>query len=209
MDTFSILTTQYGGKAVVPIDIVCRDYFAPLTVPTLVRKIGAGEIELALVRIEHSRKSARGVRVQDLAAYIDAKGAEGAARARAGARSTRRDDRSLPPVPKPESSNRQSPPLPPSQESVREPMMEQALTLKMAAELLAVSYGTVYAHRAELGFFQIGSVWRVWPDTLRATGGEARRKSSRAAADGELTSEGACAVTLAFTGSAQSGKGIC
>lgn len=45
--------------------------------------------------------------------------------------------------------------------------MERALTLKMAAELLGVSYATVYAHREELGFFQIGSVWRVWPDTLK------------------------------------------
>jgi hypothetical protein len=46
--------------------------------------------------------------------------------------------------------------------------MEKALTLKMAADLLKVSYATVYARREELGFFQIGSVWRVWPDTLRS-----------------------------------------
>ena len=42
-----------------------------------------------------------------------------------------------------------------------------ALGLREAAELLRVSYGTVYAHRLELGFFQVGSVWRVWPERLK------------------------------------------
>ncbi|REG48706.1 pyocin activator protein PrtN [Paraburkholderia sp. BL6669N2] len=67
MSTVDLLMGQYGKKAVVPIDVVCRDHFAPLTVPTLVRKILAGEIELPLIRIERSRKSAKGVRIQDLA----------------------------------------------------------------------------------------------------------------------------------------------
>jgi len=71
MDTLSILMAQYEGKAVVPLDVVCRAYFAPLTVPTLVRKISAGEIQLILVRVDHSSKSAKGVRIQDLAHYID------------------------------------------------------------------------------------------------------------------------------------------
>ncbi|MFM0553698.1 pyocin activator PrtN family protein [Paraburkholderia sediminicola] len=54
-----------------PIDVVCRDYFSPLTVPTLVRKISAGEIALPLVRMETSQKGAKGVHVEDLAKYID------------------------------------------------------------------------------------------------------------------------------------------
>jgi excisionase family DNA binding protein len=45
--------------------------------------------------------------------------------------------------------------------------MEKALTLKEAAALLGVSYSTVYTHTRDLGFFQIGNQWRVWPDTLR------------------------------------------
>ena len=45
---------------------------------------------------------------------------------------------------------------------------ERAITLREAAALLRVSYGTVYARREELGFFQIGSVWRIWPDDLKA-----------------------------------------
>ncbi|MGF6900641.1 hypothetical protein P3T22_001890 [Paraburkholderia sp. GAS348] len=73
MNTAFILLAQYGAKAIVPIDVVCRDYFAPLTVPTLVRKISAGEIALPLVRMETSQKGAKGVHVADLAAYIDAR----------------------------------------------------------------------------------------------------------------------------------------
>jgi hypothetical protein len=73
MKTVFLLMAQYDGTAVVPIDVVCRDYFAPLTVPTLVRKISAGEIRLPLVRMEASQKGAKGVHLEDLAAYIDAK----------------------------------------------------------------------------------------------------------------------------------------
>lgn len=47
-------------------------------------------------------------------------------------------------------------------------MIEHALTLKEAAELLGVSYSTVYAHKAQMGFFQIGNQWRVWPEKLKS-----------------------------------------
>ncbi|KVD48651.1 Pyocin activator protein PrtN [Burkholderia sp. ABCPW 11] len=73
MNTVFILMAQYSATAVVPIDVVCRDYFAPLTVATLLRKIGAGEIRLPVVRMEKSQKGAKGVHVEDLAAYIDAR----------------------------------------------------------------------------------------------------------------------------------------
>lgn len=73
MKTVFILLAQYDARAIVPIDLVCRDYFAPLTVPTLLRKIGAGEIGLPVVRMEKSQKGAKGVHVEDLAAYIDAR----------------------------------------------------------------------------------------------------------------------------------------
>jgi hypothetical protein len=62
---------QYDGKAVVPVDIVCRDYFSHLTIQKFLRKVSAGEIDLPLVRAERSQKSAKGVHLQDLALYID------------------------------------------------------------------------------------------------------------------------------------------
>lgn len=73
MKTAFLLMAQYEAQAVVPIDAVCRDYFAPLTVASLLRKISAGEIRLPLVRMEASQKCAKGVHVEDLAAYIDAR----------------------------------------------------------------------------------------------------------------------------------------
>lgn len=47
------------------------------------------------------------------------------------------------------------------------PMTDRALNLREAAALLGISYATAYAHRKQLGFFQVGSVWRVWPEKLR------------------------------------------
>jgi Pyocin activator protein PrtN len=71
MNTVFLLMAQFDSAAVIPIDVVCRDYFAPLTVPTLLRKISAGEIPLPLVRMETSQKGAKGVHLTDLAEYID------------------------------------------------------------------------------------------------------------------------------------------
>jgi hypothetical protein len=62
MKTVFLLMAQYDAQAVVP-----------LTAPTLVRKISAGEIALPLVRMETSQKGAKGVHVEDLAKYIDAR----------------------------------------------------------------------------------------------------------------------------------------
>jgi hypothetical protein len=64
---------QYDGLAVIPIELVCRDYFPHLSVEKLVRKVLAGEISLPVVRIETSQKAAKGVHISDLAAYIDAR----------------------------------------------------------------------------------------------------------------------------------------
>ncbi|KVG32848.1 pyocin activator PrtN family protein [Burkholderia diffusa] len=71
MKTILILLAQYDARAIVPIDLVCRDYFSHLTVPQFVRKINAGEIALPLIRIDTSLKSAKGVHIEDLAAFID------------------------------------------------------------------------------------------------------------------------------------------
>jgi hypothetical protein len=71
MNTAFLLMAQYGARAVIPAEEVCRDYFPHLTLPKFLRKVGAGEIALPLVRAEDSQKSAKGVHIQHLADYID------------------------------------------------------------------------------------------------------------------------------------------
>jgi hypothetical protein len=69
--TIFLLMAQYGGKAVIPVSDVCRDYFSHLDPGKFIRKVGAGDIAIPLVRIEPSAKAAKGVYIQDLADYID------------------------------------------------------------------------------------------------------------------------------------------
>ncbi|MDF3091426.1 pyocin activator PrtN family protein [Burkholderia semiarida] len=71
MKTVFILMAQYDARAIVPIGDICRDYFAPLTLPKLLQKIATGDIALPLVRMGTSQKAARGVHIMDLALYID------------------------------------------------------------------------------------------------------------------------------------------
>lgn len=71
MNTAFLLMAQYDGMAIIPADAVCRDYFPHLKPDQFIRKIGAGEIKLPLVRAEMSQKSAKGVHLQDLADYLD------------------------------------------------------------------------------------------------------------------------------------------
>ncbi len=79
MNTRFLLMAQYEGLAVIPLDRVCRDYFTHLTPNVLARKILFGEVRLPLIRIEGgSQKSARGVHVEDLADWIDARRAAAA-----------------------------------------------------------------------------------------------------------------------------------
>jgi hypothetical protein len=75
MNTAFILLAQYGARAVIPLDQVCRDYFPHLKTDKLLAKINAGEIALPVVRIEGSQKSSKGVTVQALAEYIDERAA--------------------------------------------------------------------------------------------------------------------------------------
>lgn len=62
---------QYGATAVIPIELIARDYFSHLTAENLVRKISAGDIDLPLVRMDSSPRCAKGVGLNDLAAYLD------------------------------------------------------------------------------------------------------------------------------------------
>lgn len=69
--TSFLLFAQYGGKAVIPVEDVCRDYFNHLTPDKFLRKVGSGEIALPVVRAETSQKCQKGVYLQDLADYLD------------------------------------------------------------------------------------------------------------------------------------------
>lgn len=71
MNTAFLLMAQYGGRPIIPVDAVCRDYFSHLTVEKFLRKVAAGELAIPLVRIEDSQKSAKGVHLSDLATYLD------------------------------------------------------------------------------------------------------------------------------------------
>ena len=71
MKTSFLLMAQYDGLAVIPVEWVCRDYFRHLTVDKFLRKVLVGEISLPIVRIELSQKAAKGIHINDLAAYLD------------------------------------------------------------------------------------------------------------------------------------------
>lgn len=74
MNTAFLLMAQYNALAVIPVDRVAKDYFPHLTTDKFVRKVSLGEIALPLVRIESgTQKSAKGIYLSDLAAYLDAR----------------------------------------------------------------------------------------------------------------------------------------
>jgi len=86
MNTLFLLMAQYDGRAVIPLDVIRRDYFDHLTIEKFLRKLNNGEIGLPVTRIEASQKSARGVHLQDLAVYIDTRRAAAQREAKAMAR---------------------------------------------------------------------------------------------------------------------------
>ncbi|MCL4767760.1 MAG: pyocin activator PrtN family protein [Hyphomicrobiaceae bacterium] len=71
MNTAFLLLAQYQGRAVIPLEDVCRDYFSHLTPAQFIRKSAEGKIDLPLIMIEGSQKAARGVHLTDLADWID------------------------------------------------------------------------------------------------------------------------------------------
>jgi hypothetical protein len=74
-----------------------------------------------------------------------------------------------------------APAQPPADVGVPEPHAAStapALGLQEAADLLNVSYSTVFANRRALGFFQVGRQWRIWPETLREELGRRTKKPS-------------------------------
>ena len=73
MNTRFYLMSEFDGRAVIPLELVRERYFSHLTAPKLAAKIERGEIALPLIRIEASQKAARGVHIDDLAQWIDAR----------------------------------------------------------------------------------------------------------------------------------------
>jgi hypothetical protein len=69
--TLFFLMGQYGMRAVIPADEVCRDFFAHLNLVNFIRRCDDGTIGLPLMRAEPSQKARRGVHILDLATYID------------------------------------------------------------------------------------------------------------------------------------------
>lgn len=76
MKTAMLLMARYDALAVIPAELVCRDYFPHLSLDKFIRKVSSGEIPLPLIRMESSQKAAKGVHLQDLADYLDARRAE-------------------------------------------------------------------------------------------------------------------------------------
>ncbi|MDR3448191.1 MAG: pyocin activator PrtN family protein [Alphaproteobacteria bacterium] len=74
MKTALYLASQYEC-AVIPAGKVAADYFN-MTPDKFLRKVSAGEISLPLIRMGDSQRSAKGVHVDDLAAFIDARRAD-------------------------------------------------------------------------------------------------------------------------------------
>ncbi|WPN72919.1 pyocin activator PrtN family protein [Pseudomonas germanica] len=71
MNTAFILMAQYNGRAIIPLDQVCKDYFTHLTTDMFQRKVLAGQIKIPITRLESSQKSAKGIHLSDLATYLD------------------------------------------------------------------------------------------------------------------------------------------
>jgi len=71
MKTLFLLMAQYNGQTIIPLSQVCEDYFTHLTTDMFQRKVMAGQIRIPITRLEPSQKSAKGVHITDLAAYLD------------------------------------------------------------------------------------------------------------------------------------------
>jgi hypothetical protein len=76
LNTIFLLMAQYNARVIIPLEEVCRDYFSHLTPEKFLRKVSIGEIQIPIVKIECSQKSAKGIHLNDLAEYLDRRRAE-------------------------------------------------------------------------------------------------------------------------------------
>lgn len=71
VSTLWMLLGMYQGRPFITAAELARDFFQHLSAEKLIRKVDAGEIDIALMRIEGSTKATRGVDIRDLADYLD------------------------------------------------------------------------------------------------------------------------------------------
>nr|WP_246739750.1 pyocin activator PrtN family protein [Martelella sp. HB161492] len=69
--TIFFLMVQYEGRAVIPIEDICEDYFEHLTPVKFLRKVAMGDLEIPVMQMDGSQKSQKGVHINDLAEYLD------------------------------------------------------------------------------------------------------------------------------------------
>lgn len=73
MNTLAMLAARHDSAPILSLDVVAETYF-DTTPKTLIRKLESGEIDLPIVRLERgSQKSAKGIALTSLAAYLDAR----------------------------------------------------------------------------------------------------------------------------------------
>lgn len=74
MKTLFLLMAQYDARPVIPLEWIQRDFFMHLDIKKLSAKCMRGEINIPLIRTDpSSQKSPKGVNIQDLAEYLDAR----------------------------------------------------------------------------------------------------------------------------------------
>lgn len=69
--TVALLREHYGPRVIIPLDRVREDFFDGMSQEHLLRRVSEGKLNLPIVRIDASQKSAKGVGLIDLAAYLD------------------------------------------------------------------------------------------------------------------------------------------
>jgi Pyocin activator protein PrtN len=60
MNTAFLLMAQYEGKAVIPVEQVCQDYFSHLRVNKLIQKLTGSEIPIPSCEWKQARSALRG-----------------------------------------------------------------------------------------------------------------------------------------------------
>ncbi|WP_158808450.1 pyocin activator PrtN family protein [Beijerinckia sp. L45] len=71
LNTIFLLAAVYDGRPIIPLEEIRKDYFHHLTMDGFLRKLGSGDIQLPVIRMEGSKKAPKGVHLTDLANYID------------------------------------------------------------------------------------------------------------------------------------------
>lgn len=76
VNTAFLLMAQYEARAVIPLDMVLRDYFGGLSREKFLAKVDRGGIKIPVTRMEKSQRGMVGIGLVDLAEYIDARTAD-------------------------------------------------------------------------------------------------------------------------------------